>query len=221
MSEYPPLTGEDWAVAKGEARREELAAEIGLRFAGCSVVEKLTKPFLREKRGRWWYNCSLWPGELGSVRSLAELALPLAVVKWPTPTGVREWSKARRQIVAAIPAPGQPLLTPGQKHTLTRMVRVLCSMSVGTELERDDVALADRVLLIEDQAVALDLHVALPRSRARSHAAFGALEDQVLQRVLRPASSPNSTWTASADTTVQPDHAKAEADTAIDVRWAT
>lgn len=145
MSEYPPLTGEDWAVAKGEARREELAAEIGLRFAGCSVVEKLTKPFLREKRGRWWYNCSLWPGELGSVRSLAELALPLAVVKWPTPTGVREWSKARRQIVAAIPAPGQPLLTPGQKHTLTRMVRVLCSMSVGTELERDDVALADRV----------------------------------------------------------------------------
>ncbi len=87
------------------------------------------------------------------------------------------------------------------------------------------VALADRVLLIEDHAVALDLPVALPRSRARSHAAFGALEDQVLQRVLRPASGPNTAQTASTDTTAQSDLAKAEAqaeaDTTIDVRWAT
>jgi hypothetical protein len=72
----------------------------------------------------------------------------------------------------------------------------------------ETVALADRVLLIEDQAVALDLPIALPRSRARSHAAFGALEDQVLQRVLLPASTHAPTaWPA--------------AQAAGDVRWGT
>ncbi|TDP88023.1 sulfonate transport system ATP-binding protein [Aquabacterium commune] len=83
------------------------------------------------------------------------------------------------------------------------------------------VALADRVLLIEDQAVALDLHVALPRSRARSHAAFGALEDQVLQRVLRPAFARTAPAEASAETGMAGAGTGAGTDTATDVRWAT
>jgi sulfonate transport system ATP-binding protein len=45
------------------------------------------------------------------------------------------------------------------------------------------VALADRVVLIEEHRVALDERVALPRPRARG-AAFDAIEDRVLQRVL-------------------------------------
>ena len=47
------------------------------------------------------------------------------------------------------------------------------------------VALADRVLLIEDHRITLDERVPLPRPRSRGHAPFAAFEDRVLQRVLR------------------------------------
>lgn len=47
------------------------------------------------------------------------------------------------------------------------------------------VALADRVVLIEDHGVALDERIALARPRSRGQAAFAALEERVLQRVLR------------------------------------
>jgi sulfonate transport system ATP-binding protein len=57
---------------------------------------------------------------------------------------------------------------------------VLVTHDVG-----EAVALADRVLLIEDQHLAADERVALARPRSRGDAAFAALEDRVLQRVLR------------------------------------
>jgi len=47
------------------------------------------------------------------------------------------------------------------------------------------VALADRVLLIEDHVVALDQPVSLARPRSRGNAAFAHLEGRVLQRVLQ------------------------------------
>lgn len=47
------------------------------------------------------------------------------------------------------------------------------------------VALGDRIVLIEGGQIALDKHVTLPRPRARGSANFAALEDSVLQRVLR------------------------------------
>ena len=47
------------------------------------------------------------------------------------------------------------------------------------------VALADRVILIEDHALALDQPVALARPRWHGDPAFAALEDQILRRVLR------------------------------------
>lgn len=47
------------------------------------------------------------------------------------------------------------------------------------------VALADRVLLVEEHRVALDEAIALKRPRSRGHAGFAALEERVLQRVLR------------------------------------
>jgi len=47
------------------------------------------------------------------------------------------------------------------------------------------VALADRVLLIEEGRIALDVRVDLPRPRQRGHARFAALEAKVLDRVLR------------------------------------
>ena len=48
------------------------------------------------------------------------------------------------------------------------------------------VALADRVLLIEDGRITLDMQVDLPRPRQRGHAAFAALEQAILSRVLQP-----------------------------------
>ncbi|QQK04076.1 ATP-binding cassette domain-containing protein [Burkholderia anthina] len=49
---------------------------------------------------------------------------------------------------------------------------------------QEAVALGDRILLIEQGRVALDQPVPLERPRARALAAFAALEDHVLQRVL-------------------------------------
>jgi sulfonate transport system ATP-binding protein len=53
------------------------------------------------------------------------------------------------------------------------------------------VAVADRVLLIEDQQVALDRRIVLPRPRVHGSAAFARYEEEILGRVLqRPAAPP-------------------------------
>jgi sulfonate transport system ATP-binding protein len=53
---------------------------------------------------------------------------------------------------------------------------------------QEAVALADRVVLIEDGVIALDLAVDLPRPRHRGDPRFAALEERLLDRVLqRPA----------------------------------
>ncbi len=52
---------------------------------------------------------------------------------------------------------------------------------------QEAVALADRVVLIEEGRIALDELVALPRPRSRGDAAFAALEKRILDRVLRVA----------------------------------
>jgi sulfonate transport system ATP-binding protein len=49
------------------------------------------------------------------------------------------------------------------------------------------VALGDRILLIEEGRIALDQPVPLERPRARASAGFAALEEHVLQRVLKTA----------------------------------
>lgn len=53
---------------------------------------------------------------------------------------------------------------------------------------QEAVALADRLVLIEDGVIALDARIDLPRPRSRGDAAFAALEKRILDRVLqRPA----------------------------------
>jgi sulfonate transport system ATP-binding protein len=49
---------------------------------------------------------------------------------------------------------------------------------------QEAVALADRILLVEDGRVAMDLEVGLARPRTRGSMEFGSLEKQVLDRVL-------------------------------------
>jgi sulfonate transport system ATP-binding protein len=58
---------------------------------------------------------------------------------------------------------------------------------------QEAIALADRVVLIEDGQIALDERVSLPRPRARGSASFAQLEDYVLSQVLKhPASRPDT-----------------------------
>lgn len=47
------------------------------------------------------------------------------------------------------------------------------------------VALADRIVLLEDGAVALDVAINLPRPRSRGAAEFGTIVDRILGRLLR------------------------------------
>ena len=54
---------------------------------------------------------------------------------------------------------------------------------------QEAIALADRVILIEDGQVSLDLKVNLPRPRARGDALFAELEEHILKRVLRRPSA--------------------------------
>jgi sulfonate transport system ATP-binding protein len=55
---------------------------------------------------------------------------------------------------------------------------------------QEAVSLADRVILIEDGHVALDVAVPLARPRSRADAAFAALESRVLARVLQRPGEP-------------------------------
>ncbi|WP_034297257.1 ATP-binding cassette domain-containing protein [Herbaspirillum sp. RV1423] len=58
---------------------------------------------------------------------------------------------------------------------------------------QEAIALADRVVLIEDGRITLDQPVDLPRPRARGNPAFARLEEYILSRVLQhPASAPDS-----------------------------
>lgn len=66
---------------------------------------------------------------------------------------------------------------------------------------QEAVALADRVILIEDGAIALDERVPLPRPRSRGDAQFAAIEKRILDRVLQhPDAAPPSSeapWPAT------------------------
>jgi sulfonate transport system ATP-binding protein len=46
------------------------------------------------------------------------------------------------------------------------------------------IALADRIVLLDQGAIALDRTIALPRPRQRGDAQFAALEGDILQRLL-------------------------------------
>jgi sulfonate transport system ATP-binding protein len=67
---------------------------------------------------------------------------------------------------------------------------------------QEALALADRVVLIEDGRITLDLKVDLPRPRARGSAAFAALEQRLLGRILHHTPAPHAA-AAQADANPQ------------------
>jgi sulfonate transport system ATP-binding protein len=64
------------------------------------------------------------------------------------------------------------------------LARGFTAMLVTHDVQ-EAIALADRVVLIEDGRITLDLKVDLPRPRARGNAAFAALEQRLLNRILK------------------------------------
>lgn len=60
---------------------------------------------------------------------------------------------------------------------------------------QEAIALADRVILIEDGRIALDACIDLPRPRVRGNPAFAQWEDRILKRVMQvPASTPDGAF---------------------------
>jgi sulfonate transport system ATP-binding protein len=65
---------------------------------------------------------------------------------------------------------------------------------------QEAVALADRVILVEDGRIALDERIALARPRSHGDAAFAALEKRILDRVLQKPdaqATPDPHWPAT------------------------
>ena len=72
--------------------------------------------------------------------------------------------------------------------------RLGCTALLVTHDVSEAIALADRVVLIEDGRIALDQPVALARPRQRGDAAFARLEEAVLRRVMKLSpDAPSST----------------------------
>ncbi|WP_233829645.1 ATP-binding cassette domain-containing protein [Paraburkholderia sp. ZP32-5] len=80
------------------------------------------------------------------------------------------------------------------------------------------VALGDRILLIEEGRIALDQPVALARPRARASRGFAALEEHVLQRVLKTAPNDDALAYRAHDPYGEPEQARMARPT--EVRWA-
>jgi len=131
-----------------------------------------------------------------SIRALAQVGLEDRASEWPAVL-----SGGQRQRVALARAlvhdPELLLLDEplGALDALTRieMQQLIESLwkergftaVLVTHDVQEAIALADRVLLIEDGEITLDERISLPRPRARGNLAFAQLEERILARVLK------------------------------------
>jgi sulfonate transport system ATP-binding protein len=77
---------------------------------------------------------------------------------------------------------------------------------------QEAVALADRVILIEDGRIALDENIALARPRSQGDPAFAAIEKRILDRVLqKPGATEEAEGGTEASWLGKPAH---------ELRWA-
>ncbi|MCM3362494.1 MULTISPECIES: ATP-binding cassette domain-containing protein [Bacillaceae] len=66
-----------------------------------------------------------------------------------------------------------------------QMTHGFTSLLVTHDVE-EAVALADRVIILQDGVIAQDIPIALERSRQRNHAVFASLVNDILKKILQP-----------------------------------
>ncbi|TFW10208.1 ATP-binding cassette domain-containing protein [Oxalobacteraceae bacterium OM1] len=147
---------------------------LGLRNAAATALEALDRVGLKSRAGEW-------PAVLsGGQRQ--RVALARALVHDPELLLLDEPLGA---LDALTRIEMQQLI-----ETLWRQ-RGFTAVLVTHDVQ-EAIALADRVLLVEDGRIALDERIDLPRPRSRGDAAFARLEASVLGRVLQhPATEPD------------------------------
>ena len=148
---------------------------LGLRGRRSDALAALNKVALAERAGEW-------PSVLsGGQRQ--RVALARALVHEPTLLLLDE------------PLGALDALTRIEMQSLIEQLwqqRGFTALLVTHDVQ-EAIALADRVILIEDGQITLDQKVDLPRPRARGNPVFAALEEQILARVLqRPAQQPDA-----------------------------
>jgi len=138
------------------------------------------------------------PGRGRAVETLESVGLADRASDWPSALsgGQRQRVALARALVSQprLLALDEPL---GALDALTRIEmqqllesawrRELFTAILVTHDVAEAVALADRIVLLEDGGVALDVAINLPRPRRRGAAEFGALVDRILGRLLRSA----------------------------------
>jgi len=144
---------------------------LGLRKATDKAVQALEKVGLTERAGEW-------PAVLsGGQRQ--RVALARALVHDP------------ELLLLDEPLGALDALTRIEMQQLIETLwqqRGFTALLVTHDVQ-EAVALADRVILIEDGRITFDERIDLPRPRVRGSTAFAQLEEQLLARVLRHAPS--------------------------------
>ncbi|CAN5889605.1 aliphatic sulfonates ABC transporter ATP-binding protein [soil metagenome] len=136
-------------------------------------------------------------GQKEAKKALDNVALSERAADWPSVLsgGQRQRVALARALVHAPelllldePLGALDALTRIEMQSLIENLWLQCGFTalLVTHDVQEAIALADRVILIEDGRITLDERVTLPRPRARGNVAFAALEEQILARVLQP-----------------------------------
>jgi sulfonate transport system ATP-binding protein len=133
-----------------------------------------------------------------ALEALAAVGLADRAVEWPG--NLSGGQKQRVALARALVSRPRVLALDEPLGALDALTRIEMQSLLETAWRREgftallvthDVAeaitLADRIVLLEDGGVAIDLDVALPRPRLRGSLEFGRLEETILDRLLGPA----------------------------------
>ena len=136
-----------------------------------------------------------------SAEALARVGLGEKAAEWPAKLsgGQKQRAALARALVSGprVLALDEPLgaldaLTRVEMQTLLEAVwkRDGFTSVLVTHDVSEAVRLADRILLIEEGAIALDIDVSLPRPRERGSVAVARLEESILRRLMRGSEFP-------------------------------